>query len=728
MKLSSPRLLADPVGVAARLFPSRRTLGFGTVLTLIATSVQAEVTALGAERYLTTLSADGGVAAGSSGNDALVWDGTRAAGQQFVLGRLSGYGNNSVEALSDSGTLATGTASDWSSSGDYVSRAFSWAWANGQPQALSGLTGSGNSAANGISADGAVIVGGAASGDGTVHAVRWQNGTVSDLAGGQFSRYSRALDVSRDGGVIIGYGMNAANVAEAFRWTAAAGMVGLGFLSGKTGSEAAAVSSDGSVVVGNSYTYGAPTDVRAFRWTSAGMTDLGLLPGTASSRATGLSGDGSVVVGYGSDASYANTAFRWTQAGGMQSVAAWLTANGIAPGEDRYQQVEGISRDGHVIVGRGTINGTSQGFLARVVSSSGSGGSGGSSGSGSGAPGSTSGGVTNGGSSGSTSGSTGSGATTGGGVIGLSDFHRSLSGWRGSLGAIAHRYGLSLWGSHHRTLIDSGLARGEGSGIWVTGDYAHDHRSDSRQALGEVGIFRDFGPQWRLGAGFGSNGLRQNLAFNGRSSANGSYLVLEADYAPGAERDWIVSATGLYGQMTTDIRRGYLNGAALDASRGRPDATTWALRLRVDKLNAWRTGAFLWHPFAAYSHLQSQVDAYTESGGGFPVAYQSQSIRNGELRVGAVAVTALAAATDLRLSGELVSARSESGAANGRLLGAGGFPFALAAANESRSWARLGVEVDHRLDAASLLSVSFHTAGQGNDAAVSSSVSWKKSF
>src|ERR1019366_1164470 len=76
--------------------------------------------------------------------------------------------------------------------------------------------------------------------------------------------YSSANGISADGSVIVG-ASGSASFEEAFRWTAGSGMVGLGHLPGTTNSSAAAVSADGSVVVGTSYP---ASGNQAFRWTA----------------------------------------------------------------------------------------------------------------------------------------------------------------------------------------------------------------------------------------------------------------------------------------------------------------------------------------------------------------------------------------------------------------------------------------------------------------------------
>src|SRR5262249_55927562 len=122
---------------------------------------------------------------------------------------------------------------------------------------------------------------------------------------------SFANGVNANGKVVVGYSARGTSPpSKAFRWTAASGMVGLGLLPGSIRSLAFGVNADGTVVVGNS-------SGQAFRWTAAsGMVGLGFLPGGNQSFAFGVNADGTVVVGY-NFANSGNQAFRWTAASGM---------------------------------------------------------------------------------------------------------------------------------------------------------------------------------------------------------------------------------------------------------------------------------------------------------------------------------------------------------------------------------------------------------------------------
>ncbi|MHC4745268.1 MAG: HAF repeat/PEP-CTERM domain-containing protein, partial [Planctomycetota bacterium] len=120
------------------------------------------------------------------------------------------------------------------------------------------------------------------------------------------------------------------------------GLEGLGFLPGGSCSEAAAVSADGSVVVGTSCT---ASGVRAFGWTAAdGITEMPIPEGLAESWATGVSADGSCVSGYGrasDSAPYGYKGFRYHISGGSEVIAV--------PGWDVI--AKDISGDGLIVVG-----------------------------------------------------------------------------------------------------------------------------------------------------------------------------------------------------------------------------------------------------------------------------------------------------------------------------------------------------------------------------------------
>ena len=225
--------------------------------------------------------------------------------------------------------------------------AFRWTAATGMVGLGDLSGGTFSSFASAVSADGSVVVGHSRSSSGN-EAFRWTQATgmvgLGDLPGGSF--YSFASGVSADGQVVVGSGTSALSGTrdEAFRWTATNGMVALGDLPGGNYSSTAwAVSADGSVIVGSS---GIANGNEAFRWTAAtGMVGLGDLAGGGfNSIAYGISADGSTVVGYGSpDTSWTHEVFRWTAASGMVGL-------GFLPC-DTWTIARAVSADGSIIVG-----------------------------------------------------------------------------------------------------------------------------------------------------------------------------------------------------------------------------------------------------------------------------------------------------------------------------------------------------------------------------------------
>ena len=151
---------------------------------------------------------------------------------------------------------------------------------------------------------------------------------------------SGAAAVSADGSVVVGEASNASGDGRAFRWTVAGGMADLGTFGGDS-SQAYAISANGFVVVGRAKN--AVGKYLAFRWTAAlGMTPLGTFGGDES-EAAAVSADGSVVVGSANNASNEPRAFRWTVAGGMADLGG--TFGGT------YAWATDLSSDGSVVVG-----------------------------------------------------------------------------------------------------------------------------------------------------------------------------------------------------------------------------------------------------------------------------------------------------------------------------------------------------------------------------------------
>ena len=147
-----------------------------------------------------------------------------------------------------------------------------------------------------------------------------------------YPRESIAFAVSDDGRTVAGrarYGTSS-SLYQGFRWTAENGMVGLSraFTFSGTG-----ISGDGSRIAGNLNNELSPTPW-AFRETATSFE-------TATNMVvTDLSGDGKVAVGYSKE-----YAMRWVEGQAPNKINSGI-----------YSVARGVSRDGTVVVGRGTVS------------------------------------------------------------------------------------------------------------------------------------------------------------------------------------------------------------------------------------------------------------------------------------------------------------------------------------------------------------------------------------
>ncbi len=208
-----------------------------------------------------------------------------------------------------------------------------------------------------ISADGHVAVGLAWNGC-SATAFRWSDagGTGAFVpldplgSSASSSPSSRATVVSDDGRIAAGFAQNDPIDRSPAVWNAD----GSGFLLDPTNTEVPgevmSINADGSIVAGQIGTDG-------FVWTAtSGMTAITRLPDALPSDPVfplAMTADGAYVFGGLGDAFFSiPTAFVWSEAAGMRSIAAIAVANGIAlPDGMTLNSILGASADGTVLIG-----------------------------------------------------------------------------------------------------------------------------------------------------------------------------------------------------------------------------------------------------------------------------------------------------------------------------------------------------------------------------------------
>ncbi len=286
------------------------------------------------------VSADGAVVVGTGENatspEGFVW----TAGGGLVGIGVPGASTpfSQAVAVSADGATVAGTANNGSGG-----RAFRWTQGGGFSflGTFSCFLCDPATTGDGISGDGSTVVGGGLEfpflGSAHVNSARWPGfgsgiQDLGDLSGGGDAGV--ATDASFDGAVVVGETDSGAG-PSGFYWTSGGGMQSLPGLPGALFTTGAlAISADASTIVGHANASATGTNQpEPVRWTGGGyatVENLGALPGLASARgrAYDTTSDGAIVVGTTRDAAGKDTAFLWTAATGMLSLAELL--------EDQY--------------------------------------------------------------------------------------------------------------------------------------------------------------------------------------------------------------------------------------------------------------------------------------------------------------------------------------------------------------------------------------------------------
>ncbi|PVZ20484.1 MULTISPECIES: autotransporter domain-containing protein [unclassified Pseudomonas] len=621
----------------------------------------------GGATYARGLSDDGSTIVGVSeispggNNHAFRW-------KNGVMTDLGTFGGNYADAtaVSADGSVVVGQAG-------LASGSMAFRWESGTLQALGTLGGS-DSFARAVSADGTSVVGVSSLPNRNLHAFLWQAGAITDLGtlGGD---HSTATAINANGQVVVGASFLAGSSApHAFRWSAGT-MQDLGTLGGYY-SDAQFISADGSVVVGNSI-LADNLNNRLFRWEAGAMVDLGSLGGSAV-QASDMNPAGTVVVGAASNTQNQNQAFRWSLAGGLQTVDAWLADNGVPISSvgQRAVTAAAVSDDGNVIIGQ--LNNGHQ-YLARIVAPA--------------APPVVSPPPT-------VTPTLPPPSAPGSGLIDVDDFMAGLSAVRMQASTITlNTSDLILNGLHGNPM--RGLLPAGNQSIWVSGDIGRNRQeaADGNTGLGEIGYGVNLTQGWQVNLALGRTADVQHGPVGSHTRVESTYVVPELTVQlPNTSAYTTFSL--LYSRGTSDIDRGYLNAGLQRTSQGDSSVTSWGGRVRLDLLNAFSLAGAGFTPYVSHTLLRTRLDGYTETSGGFPVAWSPSTARSQISRLGVDAVKPLG--PSVTLLGRVEGAHrfeGQSPRAEGDLLGTGGGRFSLPGADYTQSWLRVGTGAEVKLGA-----------------------------
>ena len=463
----------------------------------------------------------------------------------------------------------------------------------------------------------------------------------------------------------------------------------LGTLGGSS-SWSTAISGDGSRVVGTAQNE--DEYMRAFLWrdasggNNAGMIDLGTLGGSHSN-AMGISANGEYVVGRAETGDLgSHVAFRWTEEEGMRAVSDLLAEDGVDVGSWILRVANDVSENGRVIIGTMAVGDEEdRAFIARLDGD----------------------------------------GPNGGGLMDVAEYHQTLYSAAGIANAGEFLTWLPMNGAHHRPLMLTPSLSGDMC-AWATGDFAQHGPSSTGMALAEVGACTDLaGGNVRIGGAVGTSGSWQDLALGGSARMQGQYVLSEIDWQPDGT-PLLLSVTGMLGSYKANIDRAYSNGAATAMSRGETDAFGGAIRVRADWLEAAVLGNTSINPYASVGFSGLHVDGYTERGGPFPAVFNEQILRHADIRVGLTAVTEFSASTKLSTTLEVAHRTGTAAGASGNVPGL--FNFSLGGGTYSQTWARAGLELDHKVTDNLSLSASTHLATSGRDPSIAMSVGLKGGF
>jgi probable HAF family extracellular repeat protein len=578
-----------------------------------------------------------------------------------------------------------------------------------------------------VSANGLVIVGHTDIA-GLIYAAIWNNSALTTLPLGIYDEM-RATAVSADGLTVVGFSVDNLARTDAFYRISTNNAVSLAAEFGSLHSQATGVSGNGSLIVGtlSDDFFGTPFVRRGFIHTVGGshtvINPSATGPAAFSSRTfaemTAISSDGSTSIGY----AYSVPGLPLGDALGFRRASnGTITSLGTLGGA--WSIPNAISANGAVIVGQSANGSSEEAFVYQNGTMTGLG-------------------FLTGGSSSNATGVSadgsvivGFGDVTGGAIhaftyanqtlLDATEWMRSLNG-PGGLSAMANNLSsVPLEGAHHRPLM-SYDGMGKQRQFWATGDFgASSRQTDRRTSYGEVGASQAYG-ETLVGVAVGTALQTQDLLFGGDAKITGQTFMAEIDTRL-ADKESILSLLVLRGEWDAQTARGYVTGGGNDISRGQTDMDTTTVRVRYDGPTQKFTGNFTAAPYASFALTRVNTDGFAESGGSFPATFDAHGHTAKESRLGLLTKFVAGPATTIRVTAEWIHRFDDAGDVLSGVNQTTSGAFAVAGLAPTKDQARFGFDVDHKLSADTMLSLSIHAAGYGQAHDVAGSLSLRRGF
>lgn len=720
------------------------------------------------------VNADGSVFIGTlSSGQAFRWSASTGA---WNLGTLGADRQSTARDVSDDGSVVVG-----GSGANETQKAFRWSAATGTMTALDMPPDTVSSVAHAVNADGSVIVGQYYTAIST-HAFRWTAaaGISNDIGTLPGSSDARAVAVSADGSLVAAESRFVVYTPfDELEDRMSDGDTSSSFPSFP---DDISFGGDGLIAVDEWRGF-------RWNATTGAIQPLGAIGGSGGSSPYAMNADGSVIVGAAQSGSR-QRGFRWTEATGMVSVEDWLRSNGVTVLADFTHTATGVSADGNIIVGQTKNNtpyiarivladtgtsGPSTTLDDVDAVTSGATGNGGrqprgidlTSGSGTSTPTSTSSGSPASSSSSASSTSStsasrssssgastpsatttssaapaagasnaasapppASAATTGksvlaarSGIIDLDQYASTLAA-RPNAGVgltIANTVLDGAHGAPMRSLLEPGR-----QSFSIVSDIGYNDGRDAAGGFGIADISYGIGLEGGATARMSFGGLhdQRDIDTGGDFIHSGLYIAPEINLPLTGGLHATIG--GYYASSRMAIERGYLNGGAMDYSRGETDLNVWAAKLRFDWLDALAVGEWHLTPYGSLTYAKAKMAGYTETGGAFPARFDANREQSTIIRAGLDGVTDLSDSIRLLTRAEAgYRLEEKTGITTGAIDGLMGFAFA--GQDIDRVWLRggLGAEFDVAGGTASL---NLNITTEGNDPDLWVRTGWKITF